>query len=394
MKDLLFVIDTLNLGGAEKSLISLLNTIDFTKHNVDLLIFKRGGDLEKFIPNNVNILDSPDYFKFIHGQKVCNKIQKIKFLFYRIRTSIKLRINILLKNRKHNEQVVFASISNGLYRLEKRYDVAIAYSQGMPTYFVGNKVTAEKKLAWINIDYVKSNYDKEFDYKIYSSFYKIITVSKNTNDSMKQMKYNYSGKLETILDIVNPKVIQELADTTYPIEFKKDEFKILTVGRLDPIKRYDIAIDVAKMLYDSGYRFKWYAIGDGGARSEIEKKICQNGLEDIFILLGKKINPYVYMKNCDIYVQTSKAEGFGLTVIEAKILKKPIVCTNFKTAYELLNDRIDGIISDMDKESIYDSIKLLIDNHNTMNTILKNLEKIEPYSSVKEIEKFYTMINS
>lgn len=392
MKSLLFVIDTLNFGGAEKSLVSLLNTIDYSKYTVDLLIFKRGGELEEFLPKEVKILDSPKYFKFINGEKKYSKVEGIKFLLYRLRTSLNLRINKCRKVRKHNEQVVYFSLKKILKLNMKKYDTAIAYSQGMPTYFVGDLVEADKKLAWINIDYVKSNYDKEIDYKFYKKFDNIITVSKNTYESMKNMKYDYKNKLRIILDIVNPMVIEQLSNESMPKEFNKKELNILTVGRLDPIKRYDVAIQVAKKLKASGYNFKWYVIGEGNARENLEQIVKENNVEDCFILLGKRINPYIYMKNCNIYVQTSKAEGFGLSVIEAKILKRPIVCTNFQTAYEILNDEIDGLISNMDSDSIFKCIKRLIDDSKTLKHINLNLNNQAKYSSIREIYKLYELI--
>lgn len=390
-KKLLFVIDSLEIGGAEKSLISLLNMLDSSLFEVDLLLFKEGGDLERYVPKYINILPVPDYYRFLKNEKF-EFGKNIKFLHHRLKTSFYLRINSLKIRRLHSEQVVYKSIHKIFDVIDKKYDAAIAYSQGMPTYFVANKVNALKKLAWINTDYVNTLYDKEIDYESYKFINKIITVSKNTKDSVAGIREEYRKKAEIILDIVNPNMIQNLASENKVLEYEHSCINILTVGRLVSAKAYDKAIEVAKLLKNAGYNFKWFVLGEGPDRENLQQLIKKDDLTDYFILLGKKLNPYSYMKKCDIYVQTSIKEGFGLTVCEAKILKRPIVCTNFPTAREIINDGVDGLIVEHDIESIYNGIKKYIDDSHFKEKIMKKLSSIEPYSSIGEVEKFYELV--
>lgn len=393
MKNILFVIDSLVCGGAEKSLISLLNNLDYHKYNVDLLLIKRGGVFEKFLPKEVNILEQPEYFKFLSNNKGVSLKNKLIYLSYRLNTTIKLRINNIKKNQIHSEQVVYNSIKNILNPLDKEYDLAVAYSQGFPTYFVSEKVKAKKKLAWINCNYVKTKYDKDLDNKFYNNIDKIIVVSKFIYDSMSKMKYNYERKMKIILDIVDPKLIDNMAYNNEAIEFKNiKETKILTVGRLAEVKGYDLVIKVASLLKKDNYKFKWFIIGEGPERQMIESLIMEYDLKDYVVLLGAKSNPYPYMKNCNIYVQTSRKEGFGLTVIEAKILQKVIVSTDFDTIYELITNNFDGVIANKNEKSIYLNVKKLLDDRNYFNKIQKNVKSLEKYSSIKEINKFYEEI--
>lgn len=393
MKNILFVIDSLICGGAEKSLISLLNNLDYHKYNVDLLLIKRGGVFEKFLPKDVNILEQPEYFKFLSNNKSVSLKNKLIYLSYRLNTTIKLRINNIKKNQIHSEQVVYNSIKNILNPLDKEYDLAVAYSQGFPTYFVSEKVKAKKKLAWINCNYVKTKYDKDLDNKFYNNIDKIIVVSKFIYDSMSKMKYNYERKMKIILDIVDPKLIDNMAYSNEAIEFKNiKETKILTVGRLAEVKGYDLVIKGASLLKKDNYKFKWFIIGEGPERQMIESLIMEYDLKDYVVLLGAKSNPYPYMKNCNIYVQTSKKEGFGLTIIEAKILQKVIVSTDFDTIYELITNNFDGIIANKNEKSIYLNVKKLLDDRNYFNKIQKNVKSLEKYSSIKEINKFYKEI--
>jgi len=387
-KKLLFVIDSLTIGGAEKSLVSLLNLTDSSKYDIDLLLIKRGGDLEKYLPSYINILPVPNYFSSIEKKFTFEKI------YYRIKTSLNLRVNNYKKNALHSEQVVFKSINKFISPLNKMYDVAIAYSQGMPTYLVANKVKASKKLAWINTDYVNTLYNKELDYKSYSKIDKIIAVSEHTKSSVSQLREEYKNKVELVLDIVDPKMIDKMSLEEDAEEFDKSLVNILTVGRLVTAKGYEKAIEVAKILKHVGYKFKWFSIGEGPERKKLQKMIEEYELQDYFIFLGKKVNPYIYMRNCDIYVQTSIKEGFGLTVSEAKILKRPIVCTSFPTAKEIIQNEVDGLIVDHDIASIYNGVKKYLDEKSFKERVLKKLDSTEPYSSVNQINNFYSLIES
>ena len=314
-------------------------------------------------------------------------------MLYRLKTTLNLRINNISKKAIHSEQVVYKSINSILNPLDKKYDIAIAYNQGFPTYLVADKVQAYKKLAWINCNYVKTMYDKDLDNKFYNQIDKIIVVSQFIYDSMSKMKYGYKDKMKIILDIIDPKLIINMSLEKEPKELKDiDEFKILTVGRLATVKGYDLAVKAANLLKNNSFKFKWFIIGEGAERKYIEDLIIKYNLENEVILLGAKPNPYPYMKMCDLYVQTSRKEGFGLTVMEAKILKNVIVATNFDTINELLSDKIDGVIVEQNENSIYEAIKQIINNNACYNEIKSNVEKLIPYSSVNEINKFYEEI--
>jgi glycosyltransferase involved in cell wall biosynthesis len=395
MKKILFVINSLDIGGSEKSLVSLLNLIDYTKYDVDLMLFKKGGEFEKFIPKGVNIIEQPKYYSFItERDKNFSLIEKIKFLYFRLKTTSNLRLNSISTNKIQTEQILYKSQKNVFAKLEKEYDVAIAYSQGLPTYFVVDKVKAKKKIAWINCDYVNTKYDKNIDKSYYRKMDNIVVVSKSVRESIIQHIPEYENKIELVFDIVDPKLIEEMAEQRID-ELGKNSFVIiLTVGRLiTHHKGYDTAVKAARLLKERNYKFRWFVVGEGEDRKEIESLINKMGLQDEFILLGKKENPYPYMKNCDLYVQPSKKEGFGLTVIEAKILKKPIICTNFNTANEILNNGKDGLIVGHTEEELFVGIQKYMDDPNFRSKVIQELNKIESYSSTKEIKKIYNLMN-
>ena len=387
MNSFLFVIDSLHCGGAEKSLVSLLNSIDYIKCKVDLLLFKRGGEFESSLPVEVNILDVPEYYGVVSKCKKVNLLKKIKYYYFRVKTSILLRI----KNSRHSEQIVYGSIKNILKKLDKVYDVAVAYSQGMPTYFVGEKVEAKSKFAWINCDYARTKYDKNIDKKFYDKYTNIVAVSNYVYESIYKLNYDYKNKLVVLRDIVNPVVIRKLSEEFYPEEYTTKDYIITTVGRIAEVKGYDLLVKSAKLLKEYNFKFKWYIVGDGPERLVIEEMIKKYNLDNDVILLGNKSNPYPYIKNCNLYVQTSRKEGFGLSVIEAKILKKPIICTSFETAYEIINDKINGIIVNKNEYDISKAIININNDTNLMDKIINNLERDVPYSTVDEVNKLYEL---
>lgn len=392
-KDILFVINSLTIGGSEKSLVSLLNVIDYSKYRVDLLMLRKGESLDKYIPKEVNILDIPNYYIYLNNENYDKTIVKgLLYRICRIKSSIDIRLNKLKSEKtRNNQQIFYINQKNILKRIEKKYDIAIAFAQGFPTYFVADKVDADNKIAWINCDYKSTTYNKEFDKMFYDKINKIVAVSESSKESIINVNQNYKNKVVVIKDIVNPHIIINMANEKVK-EFDSNEVNILTVGRLViGYKGYDIAIKTANLLRNSGYNFKWYVVGDGKDKEELQDLIRINDIEKYFILLGSRDNPYPYMKKCDIYVQPSRNEGFGLTVIEAKILKKLIVCTNFNTAHELIKNEEDGLIVEQDEVQLLNGIKKYLEDYSFKDKILRNLKSENEYNTINEIYKIYEL---
>lgn len=387
MKKLLIVINSLDIGGSEKSLISLLNLVDYNEYQVDLLMIKKGGDFDSYIPSQVNVLDIPEYYQFLKGNMNFSMYKKILYYIIRIKCSMDLRINKILNYKMNNQQIFYKNQKYILEDIPQKYDIAIAYAQGFPTYLVADKVTARKKIAWINCDYRFTSYDKKMDKKFYNSIDKIIAVSDTGKQSIISINPKYKDKIEVIKDVLDPSLIAKMADE-YEVNFSSDFINIVTVARLVMgYKGYDIAIEAAKNLRELDIKFKWYVIGDGPDREKIEQLILKYNLQNHFILLGSKKNPYPYMKKCDIYVQTSRVEGLGLTVIEAKMLKSLIVTTNFSTASEIIDDNDTGLIVNINGEDVARGILQYITNFKLKETIKNNLLKLKTEDFNDEIKK-------
>ena len=277
-----------------------------------------------------------------------------------------------------------------LPKLEKEYDVAISYL--WPHHFIANKVKAKKKIAWIHTDYSTIETDVKEDLKIWNKFDFIIAVSEDCKKAFLLKYPSLKDKLKVMENITSPDFIRKMAEEDVSDEIKNDgSFNIVSVGRLSYAKGIDNAVKALKILHNRGLsNIKWYVVGYGGDEAMIKDLIKENNLEDKFILLGKKTNPYPYMKACDLYVQPSRYEGKAVTVTEAQILGKPVMITNYTTAKSQVYNRINGYISESGPKGIADGIEKLTNNKILLKHIEENCNNRD-FSNTDELEKVYKL---
>lgn len=389
-KKLLFVSDSLGIGGAEKSLVTLLNCIDYSRYDIDLQLFSRGGEFEKFLPKYINILPNNEYLSYC--SKGIISTTSPKYFISRLCYSLKLRFN---KAASHPDKAMmfWKSVKKSFPMNDKQYDVAIAYSQGVPTFYVIDKVSSKRKIAWVNASLLINGKTLDYNNKYYSKYNYIVAVSPTAKDVLYERFKDLSRKLIIISDIIDPNTINQMA-SEYISELRDSDnhVKMLTVARLNnKHKGYDIALNVAKILNERGVDFVWYAIGEGGFRTEMETFIKDNNLTDKFILLGAKSNPYPYFKACDLYVQTSRHEGFGLSIAEARILNKPVVTTEFDAVWCQMVQGKNGIVVPVDATAVADAIQDLIE-HPEKREAISDYQCTEKKGNLEELQKFYDLI--
>ena len=389
-KSILFVINSLGCGGAEKSLLSLLTLLDYDKYDVTLQMIRRGGMFEELLPPEVHVRKELDYTAFC-SQSIAKQMLSFDFrrIAARVRTSLFLRQNRRAGQPLHDAQAYWKYSGTAFDPLPELYDVAVAWGQGTPTHFVAKKVRAKKKFAWVNADYENVGHDKDFDRRYYAAFTEIICVSNKLCLTLQKVFPEYAAKMTTIYDINNPATIFAMANQPCSLR-NEGNLTLVTVGRLVPQKGYDIAAKAAWLLKKRGVRFHWYVVG-GGDSAPIEKDIVQYGIRDCFTLLGAKANPYPYMKAADIYVQTSKFEGYCLTLAEARMLNVPCVTTNFDVVYAQMIDGDNGLVVEMSAEAVVDGIIRLATDQELYQHI-KGYQVQEKKGNVEEIEKFYDLL--
>lgn len=394
MKKVLFVIDSLHCAGAEKSLTTLLSLLDYSKYDVDLQLFGYGGALEELVPKEVNILKPMEYIKFSSLSTKNAVIKSLKNMNFKMLSS-RLKFSLAIrKNNYSNAQkarIYWQKVSNVIEENNKEYDIAISYAQGVPTFYVAEKVCAKKKLAWVNVSYKLGDEDRAFQEQFYDKYNKIVAVSDSAKNIFLETFPKYTNKLEIIYDINDANFIRRMSEQGQSYNDNYTGLRILTIGRLANQKGYDIALEACKILKEKEIEFKWYSLGIGPLKEEIEKYINENNLENNFKLLGVKSNPYSFIKDCDIYVQTSRFEGFGIAIAEARMLNKPVVTTRFDAVYNQMKDRKNGLVVDMNSQGIVNGILELINNKKLTNEIISYL-KTEKKGNTEELEKFYKLI--
>lgn len=368
---ILILIDSLTCGGAEKSLISLLPFLVERGYDITLMLRARGGLFEQYVPKEVNIVDFP--YK--------------PSRFQRLRYSLALRMP--WNKSRHSAEIYWQCIGRHYPKLNKKYDIAIAYQQGFPTFYIAEKVNASKKIAWVNVDLKAARYSNFFCYPIYKEYDKIVVVSYILGKQfLEQGFFNNEEKIVVIRDILNEGLIRKMS--LMHVEFEPG-LHLTTVGRLVPQKGYDLAISAAKILKDRGCKFKWHFVG-GGMKQQLEELSKIHNVDDCVVFEGEQLNPYPYIANCDIYVQTSKFEGFGLTIGEAKILGKPIVSTNFPVVYNQIQPEENGLVVEMTSEAIASGIMRLIDDKGLRDRLQLNVMAEHNTTAQTESAKVISLI--
>lgn len=419
------------LGGAERALLGLLNALDPERVDVDLFLNQHTGEFMPLIPAQVNLLpERRGYNAIERPMKTILKEGQFGVLYGRLKAKWQ-------HNRYHRSlkepyssfdssefQYVVNCVEPFLDNLNDfgEYDLAISFLQ--PHNIVLNKVKAKKKIAWIHTDYSMVHVNVAIELPVWAGFDHIISISPDCTRSFLKKFPSLQDRIIEIENILSPSFVRQQAEqfdvsneiTTTNLEggrtlkllsigrfchqknFENIPFitlnlmKLLSIGRFCNAKNYDNVPDISRRIVEAGYDdLHWYLIGFGGDEPLIRRKIEEAGMQDHVIILGKKENPYPYIKACDIYVQPSRYEGKSVTVREAQILCKPVVITNYPTASSQIKDVVDGIIVPMDNDGCAKGIVDFIKKKNLQNSIIDYL-KTHDFGNESEIEKIYNLL--
>lgn len=400
MHKLFIAIHYLELGGAEISLIGLLRSLDYSKYDVDLFVYSHRGELMEFIPEEVNLLpEIKEYAQIERPIKDVIKDGYWKIAYARLKAKLQFRRYVRRNHPRDGSailQYVSSAVSPYLPSLGYlgEYDLAISFLT--PHNFVLEKVKAKKKAAWIHTDYSRIDLNTDMELPVWSSFDHIVSISPEVTKSFVSKFPSLEQKIIEIENILSAKFIRERAELISPhkvaLEMKREEGEtvILSVGRFCEAKNYDNVPDICRRIIEAGCAVKWYLIGFGGDEPLIRRKIAEAGMEDNVIILGKKANPYPYIKACDIYVQPSRYEGKSVTVREAQILCKPVVITDYPTARSQVKDGIDGVIVPMDNGGCAEGIVSLIKDINRQRNLI-DFEKNNDFGNKRECNQIESL---
>lgn len=367
MKHLLFAIHYLELGGAEISLIGLLKALDYSKVDVDLFVYSHRGELMKEIPRQVNLLpEIPAYAQIERPMKDVLKDGWLRILLARLRAKRQFA-RYRQNNRPKDGGAIFSFVSKNVTPLlppinpEKEYDLAVSFLA--PHDIVLEKARAKKKVCWVHTDYTKVDVNPNIELPIWSGYDHIVAVSDAVSDAFLTRFPTLKDKMITIPNIVSPEWIRSRAEA-FSVEeempWKDGVTRLLSVGRFTEAKNFDIVPDICRRIREKGVDVCWYLIGYGGDEGLIRKKIAEAGMEEYVRILGKKENPYPYMKACDFYVQPSRYEGSPVTIREAMVLGKPVIATAFPTVHHAIQNGVDGLVVPLDNEGCAEGLCKII----------------------------------
>lgn len=397
VKKILIFSHAMEIGGAEKALLGLLETIDTAKYSIDLFLMRHTGELMKYIPEKINLLpEIPQYsslaipftdvlkkrrFRIAYGRFVGK--EKAKYTVKRLKLSADNQVNLEYSHKYTLKYMPFIN--------DNEYDLAISFLT--PHYFVSDRVKAKKKIAWIHTDYSCIDIDVQSEYKMWSKYDHIVSISEAVTNSFLKKFPTLKDKILMIENILPEDYIKKLAEAfTVKSEMPDNgTIKLLSIGRFSFQKRFDEIPAICRLIKNSGVNVTWYLIGYGGDEQLIRKKIQEQNMENEVIILGKKENAYPYIKECDFYVQPSRYEGKSIAVREAQLLGKPVIITNFETASSQLKKGYDGIIVPMGIEECAKGLVDIIKNQNMQKKLINNLKKND-YSQKKEVEKIYNLL--
>lgn len=397
MKKILIAITDMGMGGAQKSLLAFLQCLTASAegkdYDIHLMVVDPSGAFLSQIPPQVKLIAPQKELRWL-GSHLSKKLFKECFSWRGVIGECwwLLRKKLKLFDEKLNiQQRMWQCWHHLIPDWQEHYDIAISYIDGYPNYYVMDKVQADKKVLWIHNEYQKLGYDPEFDERFYTACNQIVTISEQCRQCVLQDFPQYEDKVCVLENITVSAAVIRQSDGLCEEFAHTAGLKLLSVGRLNAQKGYHLAIGAAKRLKDAGVDFLWLILGEGPERQNLQQLIDKFELSDRIRLLGERSNPYPYMKQCDILVQSSLFEGKSVVIDEAKMLCKPIVATNYTTVSASICHGESGWIVDIKEEAVFEGIMRLKEDGQLRQRIIQHLQQL-PKGNEQELCEYVSVM--
>ncbi len=397
-KKIIIVSHNLRIGGVERSLLGLLNSLDYSRVEVDLFLFYHDGEFMPMIPEEVNIL--PQIDKYSTLMRPAAEVLKMGYpdvLFHKWRAKRKARKFCTANNVGPDNLVMSTYLQREVAKClpkitDKVYDLAVSFLT--PHYIVPQKLKARKTIAWIHTDYSFFEVDSKVETAMWDQYDYIAAISDESGNAFLKTFPGLKSKMTVIENILSPAFVrgqaqEHVADPIFT--WNSDEVAICSVGRFTDAKNFHNVPEIVRLLKESGCKVRWFLIGYGGDEQLVLNRIEENNVSHEVVILGKKENPYPYMQACDIYAQPSRYEGKAVAVREAQILGKPVIITDFPTSKSQLTDGVDGIIVGLDNQACAEGIRQLIQDRTLRERLTEHCLNSD-YGNEQEVDKIIKLL--
>lgn len=394
-KKILILHFNMELGGAESSLLGLLDTIDYDRYSVDLFLYAHEGGLMTLINPHVNVLPEVKEYKALTEsikQNFAHGLFRIGMA--RAAAKVKSAFSRGALHYGHNYKQYFHKLCVPyLPDIPGNYDLAISFND--PHYIIGKKVSAKVKMSWFHTDASRMDFCDDIEREMWGMSDYVVNVSEQCKDAFDKKHCYLTNRSIVIENILSKSFVENRSNTFFTEEEMPHDgsIRLLSIGRFSNPKNFDNVPDICRRILEAGLDIKWYLIGYGGDEPLIRQRIAEAGMEDRVIILGKKENPYPYIKACDLYVQPSRYEGKAVTVREAQMLCKPVVITRYATSASQLEDGVDGVIVPMDNAGCAEGIAAVIRDEKLRQRLMENT-KTRDYTNAEEVEKIYRVMEA
>ncbi len=377
------------IGGAEKALLAMLENIDYSRFDVDLFLYNHTGELMKELPKEVKLLPENKHY---HALSI-PLIQSLKHSIRAFCTRIFAKFSTLILSSGKDNYTIYDEIDRwGSFFLptitNDTYDACISYLANH--HIEHKKITAKKYIAWIHTDYSFINLNKKINFKGWKLFNHIISISESVHQGFSKIYPSLQSRLTLIENSIPVQSIRDKSKDFEVIEFDKNKYNFLSVGRYCIQKNFPLAVEIMYELCKLRKDVMLYIIGFGDD-FHIKKRIIELDMQEHVILLGKKENPYPYMRECDVYIQTSLYEGKCVAVQEAQSLGKPAIITNYPTATSQLENDVDGLIIPFNAKQAALQIHELLKKPSKLSDYSKECS-LRNYSHADSLNKLYELI--
>ena len=353
-KKIIFVSKALWIGGIETALVNLLDNIDYDKYDVTCLVLKAElGMADRINPNCRLLIADRDqcvtfnepykYKRLYHLTEESENPSKLHQLFMWGVPAIRWMENRLYIKYIHNVMK------------NEVFDTAIIYSDVVAEPTI-RAIKASRYLMFYHHGAMRRVYHDEIGYK---KSEKIIAVSESQANELKKFVPQYAEKIIFIHNLTDYEGVIHKSGMPIEDKFDRSNFNIVTCGRVSREKGMDLAVRTCAQLVSQGYdNIKWWIVGGGPVESEVRNLIIELGMEKYMNMVGMKNNPYPYIKQSDLYVQSSRFEGYPMTILEAMVLCKPILAT-YPAAKEQIESGVNGMLCEANSSKIAEGIAYL-----------------------------------